>query len=150
MTQTIQFPRFTRRLAIWSVNFNKGIFVQSLMLSNIFLEKSSNLKFALISQVLMGKHYHVHGEDKRRQKSTKTVSQLNTGVFWGVLLRVDDRCYERCYSRKASTVCRKQSKSMSGSCQFFEIYNEFFIRKSIKRKNEFLYFFKNFLSRFIP
>ena len=35
-----------------------------------------------------------------------------------VLFGVDDCCYERCYTKKACTVCRKQSKSLFGSFYF--------------------------------
>ena len=38
--------------------------------------------------------------------------------FWGVFFGVDDRCYERCYTKKACTVWRKQSKNLSGSSYF--------------------------------
>ena len=53
------------------------------------------------------------------QKSINNTKLAKRWVFFGgVFCEVDDRYYERCYAKKNLTVCRKQSKSLSGACDF--------------------------------
>ena len=77
----------------------------------IFWKKFKLKILPWVAKFLWEKHYNVHGEDKRRQKGIKNSELLNAWVFLGVFFGVDDHCY-------AFTVCRKQSKNLSGSSYF--------------------------------
>ena len=66
---------------------------------------------------LRKKHYHVHREDKRRQKNINNNKlAIRWGFLGGVVLELMIAAMSVAMQKKILTVCRKQSKSLSGAC----------------------------------
>ena len=72
--KSLQFPRLTRCSAIWSVNHNKRIFVQSLMLPDIFQQE----RFIIEKRNLTRQK---NKRKKERNKGTKTKKSKQLNFF---------------------------------------------------------------------